>query len=106
MKQTPDTRIIKIDTERCLWATSDVAKFLRCSERQIYSLRQQGLPSIQVGGMVRFDPAKVRAWLSEKDDYVPSCERSCQLTDIANENDSDNAECAAADLFREFPPTP
>jgi hypothetical protein len=55
--------------------------------------------------MVRFDPAKVRAWLSEKDDYVPSCERGCQLADIANENDNDAAECAVADLFREFQPT-
>jgi hypothetical protein len=35
-----------------------------------------------------------------------SDERACQLTDIANENDSDAAECASADLFREFPPAP
>jgi hypothetical protein len=40
------------------------------------------------------------AWLDTRD------ERASQLTDIANENDSDAAECAAADLFREFPPTP
>jgi|688.fasta_scaffold120697_2 hypothetical protein len=33
-------------------------------------------------------------------------DRSNYLTDIANENDDDAAECAAADLFREFPPTP
>lgn len=39
------------------------------------------------------------AWLDARD------ERASQLTDIANENDND-AECAAADLFREFPPTP
>jgi hypothetical protein len=33
-------------------------------------------------------------------------DRSNCLTDIANENDSDAAECASADLFREFPPAP
>ena len=43
---------------------------------------------------------KVGVLLAKQDD------RSNCLTDIANENDSDAAECAAADLFREFPPTP
>lgn len=31
-------------------------------------------------------------------------ERANQLADIAATGDEDNAECAAADLFREFPP--
>jgi len=31
-------------------------------------------------------------------------ERANQLTDVAATGDEDNAECAAADLFREFPP--
>jgi hypothetical protein len=33
-------------------------------------------------------------------------ERACQLADIVASSDEDNAECAAADLFREFPPAP
>jgi hypothetical protein len=33
-------------------------------------------------------------------------ERANQLADIAATGDEDNAECAAADLFREFPPLP
>lgn len=33
-------------------------------------------------------------------------DRSSQLRDIASSDESDAAECAAADLFREFPPTP
>jgi hypothetical protein len=32
--------------------------------------------------------------------------RSSQLADIAAAGDDDNAECAAADFFREFPPAP
>jgi hypothetical protein len=83
-----------------LWTTKDLAKFLGCSERQIPRLRNEGLPSVYVGGLVRFVPSRVMAWLDTRD------ERASQLTDIANENDSDAAECAAADLFREFPPTP
>ena len=33
-------------------------------------------------------------------------ERANQLADIAATGDEDNAECAAADFFREFPPLP
>jgi hypothetical protein len=83
-----------------LWTTKDLAKFLGCSERQIPRLRNEGLPSVYVGGLVRFVPSRVMAWLDTRD------ERASQLTDIANENDDDAAECAAADLFREFPQTP
>jgi hypothetical protein len=39
---------------------------------------------------------------------IPTAEvdRSRQLADIAASGDEDAAECAAADLFREFPPSP
>lgn len=33
-------------------------------------------------------------------------ERASQLADITTTGDDDNVECAAADLFREFQPTP
>jgi hypothetical protein len=33
-------------------------------------------------------------------------DRSRQLADIAASGDDDNAECAVADHFREFPPSP
>lgn len=33
-------------------------------------------------------------------------ERANQLADIATTGDDDNVKCAAADLFREFPPGP
>ena len=35
-----------------------------------------------------------------------SDERARQLADLANENDADAGECAAADLSREFPGSP
>ena len=80
-----------------LWTTKILAKFLGCSERQIPRLRDEGLPAVRVGGLVRFIPSKVMAWLECRD------ERVCQLADIAADGDDDNAECAAADLAREFP---
>lgn len=90
-----------------LWNTADVAGFLGCSERQVYKLRKQGLPTLHVGGMIRFDPEAVRRWLSECDAQVTldpqDTERVRQLADIAASGDEDNAEAAAADLARDFP---
>ena len=80
-----------------LWTTKDLAKFLGCSERQIPRLRDEGLPAVRVGGLVRFIPTKVMTWLECRD------ERARQLADIAADSDDDNAACAAADLAREFP---
>lgn len=35
--------------------------------------------------------------------WSSDAERTQQLTDIIDAGDDDNAECAAADLFQEFP---
>jgi hypothetical protein len=58
------------------------------------------MPAIRVGKLVRFNPSRVIDWLDSRD------ERASQLADITATGDDDNAECAAADLFREFPPAP
>lgn len=86
-----------------LWTTADVARFLGCSERQVYNLRRHGLPSIRVQGLVRFIPRSVQAWLVSQDSQADDAERAQQLADIAAGPDADNAECATADLAREFP---
>jgi hypothetical protein len=83
-----------------LWTTKILAKFLGCSERQIPRLREEGLPAVRVGGLIRFIPARVMAWVDSRD------ERASQLAAITATGDDDNVECAAADLFREFPPAP
>ncbi len=82
---------------QALWATRDLARFIGCSERQVARLRVEGLPAVRVGGLVRFIPSKVMTWLECRD------ERARQLADIAASGDEDNAECAAADMAREFP---
>ncbi len=100
MKSTEQLR--KPEAES-LWTTSDVARFLGCSERQVYILRSQGLPSIHVGSMVRFDPEQVRLWVGTQDSPSSKLEqRARQLADIAATSGADNAECAAADLGKEF----
>ena len=87
-----------------LWTTKDLATFLGCSERQIPRLRDEGLPSVRVGGLVRFVPSRVMAWLDARSQENHAAdERARQLADIAASADEDNAECAAADLAREFP---
>lgn len=85
-----------------LWTTADVARFLGCSERHIYALRLQGLPCVRLGGLVRFERAAVENWVRGSSDGADP-QRRQQLEDICQHADTDNAECAAADLTREFP---
>jgi len=94
------TTIPNHDSVAPLWTTKNLAKFLGCSERQIPRLQAEGLPAIRVGKLVRFIPSRVIDWLDSRDT------RARQLADIAASGDDDNAECAAADLAREFPPLP
>lgn len=46
-----------------LWTARDVARFTSCSLRQVGYLRQEGLPFVRIGRLVRFDPTRVTAWL-------------------------------------------
>jgi excisionase family DNA binding protein len=48
-----------------LWTTHEVAKFLHVSLKTIFNLRKKGLPFVQLGGAVRFDPQKIRAYLDD-----------------------------------------
>lgn len=89
-----------------LWTTEELARFMGCSTRHVFNLRKRGLPHFRIGDMVRFVPSRVIAWLEVFDTRVmhdpPDAERANQLADIAASGDEDNAECAAADLAREF----
>ena len=98
-----NTEIYNTSPVAPLWTTKVLAKFLGCSERQIPRLRAEGMPAIRVGELVRFNPSRVIDWLDSRDNRTS---RANQLADIAATGDEDNAECAAADLFREFPPLP
>ncbi|HUB06292.1 MAG TPA: helix-turn-helix domain-containing protein [Myxococcales bacterium] len=46
-----------------LWTAADVAGYLRCSRSKVYQAAEAGnLPSLHVGGQLRFEPEQVRAW--------------------------------------------
>lgn len=42
-----------------------LAQQLGCSPAQVDLLRKKGLPTVKVGALARFEPAKVVAWLKE-----------------------------------------
>ena len=45
----------------------ELAGILSLSEKHIYKLAKQGrIPSIRIGGAVRFDPATTASWLESK----------------------------------------
>ena len=46
-----------------LWTVRDVARFARCSIRQVAHLRAAGLPFVKIGQLVRFHPQRVIGWL-------------------------------------------
>ena len=45
-----------------LWDAADVARFLKCSRKTVYRGADSGeIPCVRVGGLLRFDPAAMRA---------------------------------------------
>jgi hypothetical protein len=106
MKPASNFRNSPQTSDRALWSTSDLANYLRCSDRQVFNLRKLGMPSVLVGGLVRFDVHQVQEWLDRRQERGgKDDERGAQLSDIATSGDEDNADCAAVDLAREFPAT-
>jgi predicted DNA-binding transcriptional regulator AlpA len=48
-----------------LWTAVDVARFLRVSRSWVYQRAQAGLlPSVKLGGALRFEPAVIRAYVA------------------------------------------
>ena len=50
-----------------LWTFQDVSDFLGVPIGTLYQwrVRAEGPPAFKIGGHVRFDPDRVRAWLAE-----------------------------------------
>lgn len=46
-----------------LWDARDVARYLKVSRSWVYQRAEAGLlPSLRIGGLLRFDPEAIRAW--------------------------------------------
>lgn len=58
-------------TDAEIWDAAETAAFLRCDPRTVSRLRHTaGLPSFKFGRKRLFDPAKVRAWLRDREEIV------------------------------------
>ncbi|MGC4117006.1 MAG: helix-turn-helix domain-containing protein [Myxococcales bacterium] len=58
-----DANAKQLPSEEGLWDARDVAAFLKVSRSWVYQRTERGLlPCLRVGGLVRFEPAAVRAW--------------------------------------------
>lgn len=45
-----------------LWDARDVARFLKASRNWVYQQAEIGkIPSVRIGGLLRFDPEKIKA---------------------------------------------
>ncbi len=41
-----------------------MAKFLHVSLKTVFNLRRRGLPYVQLGGAIRFDPQRIKDYLA------------------------------------------
>lgn len=45
-----------------LWDANDVANHFKCKRKTVYNMAEDGrLPCVRIGGLLRFDPEKIRA---------------------------------------------
>lgn len=69
MTTTVPTSERGIGPVEALWCPRDAAEFLNVSQATLSRWRREkvGPPFLQVGGVYRYTPATVRAWVSEKE---------------------------------------
>jgi excisionase family DNA binding protein len=52
---------------RKAWTAEELAEVLSLSRKHIYKLAKKGrMPSLRIGGAIRFDPHATAAWLESK----------------------------------------
>jgi excisionase family DNA binding protein len=55
--------VVSFEPAEGLWDANDVAKFVKASRSWVYMKAEAGLlPCLRLGGLLRFEPAQVRAW--------------------------------------------
>jgi excisionase family DNA binding protein len=58
-----NTKDVPADEPPELWDANDVAQYLKVSRSWVYQRAEAGLlPCLRLGGLLRFDPEKVRAF--------------------------------------------
>ena len=52
---------------RTAWTAEELAEVLSLSRKHIYKMAKKGrMPSLRIGGAIRFDPHAIAAWLESK----------------------------------------
>jgi excisionase family DNA binding protein len=60
---TPEELANAPDPDASLWTVEEVRRYLRVSRSWVYGAAARGeIPSLRIGGLLRFDPDAVRAW--------------------------------------------
>jgi hypothetical protein len=68
-----------------LWTVQDVASYLQCTSRTVANLQNEGMPTIKLLSMVRFDPDDVKRWVRNARRAVPRMnEMEWALREIIN----------------------
>ena len=63
---SPDAARTTPNPDERLWKSSELARYIGCSVREIRNLRYAGLPTIKFRNLIRFEPDAARAWLREQ----------------------------------------
>lgn len=59
--------IRSVQPDEALWRVQEVAGFLHASASWVYHAAEAGrLPCVRLGGLLRFRPAEIRAWVDRQ----------------------------------------
>jgi excisionase family DNA binding protein len=62
-----ETLTSQIRNRRTAWTAEELAELLALSRKHIYKLAKKGrMPSLRIGGAIRFDPQATANWLEGK----------------------------------------
>jgi excisionase family DNA binding protein len=63
----PESLASLVRRRRRAWTAEELAEVLSLSRKHIYKLAKKGrMPSLRIGGAIRFDPHATAAWLESK----------------------------------------
>jgi excisionase family DNA binding protein len=62
-----ETLACLVRRRRTAWTAEELAEVLSLSRKHIYKLAKRGrMPSLRIGGAIRFDPHAIAAWIESK----------------------------------------
>ncbi|MBI5509039.1 MAG: helix-turn-helix domain-containing protein [Deltaproteobacteria bacterium] len=60
--------VVAFEPREGLWDATDVGAYVKASRSWVYQKAESGeLPCLRLGGLLRFDPEAVRAWVRDRE---------------------------------------